>query len=97
MTHQSIEDISVMRTIPNMTVLETGDATEVESICEAADSIDGPVYCRVLRGVVPRLFDTPLKVGEIRKLSTGKDLLIITSGITTEEALRSEISSSRCR
>ena len=88
MTHQSIEDISVMRTIPNMTVLETGDATEVESICEAADSIDGPVYCRVLRGVVPRLFDTPLKVGEIRKLSTGKDLLIITSGITTEEALR---------
>ena len=88
MTHQSIEDISVMRTIPNMTVLETGDATEVESICEAADSIDGPVYCRVLRGVVPRLFDTPLKVGEIRKLSKGKDLLIITSGITTEEALR---------
>ena len=88
MTHQSIEDISVMRTIPNMTVLETGDATEVESICEAADSIDGPVYCRVLRGVVPRLFDTPLKVGEIRKLNTGKDLLIITAGITTEEALR---------
>ena len=88
MTHQSIEDISVMRTIPNMTVLETGDATEVESICEAADSIDGPVYCRVLRGVVPRLFNTPLKIGEIRKLSKGKDLLIITSGITTEEALR---------
>ncbi|MDC0195292.1 transketolase [Alphaproteobacteria bacterium] len=92
MTHQSIEDISVMRTIPNMTVLETGDATEVESICEAADSIDGPVYCRVLRGVVPRLFDTPLKVGEIRKLSNGQDLLIITSGITTEEALRARSS-----
>ena len=52
MTHQSIEDIAVMRTIPNMTVLETGDATEVESICDAADSIDGPVYCRVLRGIV---------------------------------------------
>ena len=88
MTHQSIEDISVMRTIPNMTVLETGDATEVESICEAADSIDGPVYCRVLRGQVPRLFNTPLKIGEIRELNKGSDLLIITSGITTEEALR---------
>ena len=75
MTHQSIEDISVMRTIPNMTVLETGDATEVESICEAADSIDGPVYCRILRGTVPRLFNKPIKVGEIRKLSKGKDLI----------------------
>ncbi|MEH6728049.1 MAG: transketolase C-terminal domain-containing protein [Hyphomicrobiales bacterium] len=88
MTHQSIEDISVMRSIPNMTILETGDATEVESICEAADSIDGPVYCRVLRGSVPRLFDTPIKVGQMRELALGDDILVITSGIATEEALR---------
>ena len=88
MPHQSIEDISVMRSIPNMTILETGDATEVESICEAADSIDGPVWCRVLRGSVPRLFDTPIKVGEMRELSTGEDVLVVTSGICTEEALR---------
>lgn len=88
MTHQAIEDISVMRSIPNMTILETGDATEVESICEAADSIDGPVWCRVLRGSVPRLFDTPIKVGEMRELSSGSDILIVTSGICTEEALR---------
>ncbi len=88
MTHQAIEDISVMRSIPNMTVLETGDATEVESICAAADSIDGPVYCRVLRGSVPRLFDTPIKVGEMRVLSEGTDVLVVTAGITTEEAMR---------
>lgn len=88
MTHQAIEDISVMRSIPNMTVLECGDATEVESICEAADSIDGPVYARVLRGSVPRLFDTPIKVGEMRVLSKGSDVLVVTSGITTEEAMR---------
>ncbi|MEJ2031026.1 MAG: transketolase C-terminal domain-containing protein, partial [Maritimibacter sp.] len=88
MTHQAIEDISVMRAIPNMTVLETGDATEVEGIVEAADSIDGPVYCRVLRGSVPRLFDTPLKVGEMRVLSEGSDVLVVTAGITTEEAIR---------
>lgn len=88
MTHQSIEDISVMRSIPNMTILETGDATEVESICEAADSIDGPVWCRVLRGSVPRLFDTPIRVGEMRVLSEGTDVLVVTAGITTEEALR---------
>jgi len=88
MTHQAIEDISIMRSMPNMTILETGDASEVESICEAADSIDGPVYCRVLRGVVPRLFDTPIKVGEMRELGNGSDVLIVTAGITTEEALR---------
>lgn len=88
MTHQAIEDVSVMRSIPNMTILETGDATEVESICEAADSIDGPVYCRVLRGSVPRLFDTPIKVGEVRELSQGDDVLIVTAGIATEEAMR---------
>ncbi|MBL1421889.1 MAG: transketolase [Alphaproteobacteria bacterium] len=88
MTHQAIEDISVMRAMPNMTILETGDATEVESICAAADSIDGPVYCRVLRGNVPRLFDTPIKVGEMRELSSGSDILVVTAGITTEEAMR---------
>lgn len=88
MTHQAIEDISVMRTIPNMTVLETGDATEVESIVEAADSVDGPVYCRVLRGSVPRLFTTPLRIGQMRVLAEGDDVLVVTAGITTEEAMR---------
>lgn len=90
MTHQAIEDIAIMRAMPNMSILETGDATEVESLCEAADSIDGPVYCRVLRGSVPRLFDTPIKVGEMRELSTGDDVLVVTAGITTEEALRAK-------
>ena len=88
MTHQSIEDISVMRSIPNMTILETGDATEVESICAAADSIDGPVWCRVLRGSVHRLFDTPIRVGKMRELATGDDILVVTAGICTEEAMR---------
>lgn len=88
MTHQAIEDISVMRTIPNMTVLEAGDATEVESIVAAADSVDGPVYCRILRGSVPRLFDTPLEIGKMRVLSEGSDVLVVTAGITTEEAIR---------
>lgn len=88
MTHQAIEDISVMRSIPNMTILETGDATEVESICAAADSVDGPVYARVLRGSVPRLFETPIQVGKMRELALGEDVLVVTSGITTEEAMR---------
>lgn len=95
MTHQAIEDIAVMRSIPNMTILETGDATEVESICAAADGIDGPVWCRVLRGSVPRLFDTPIRVGEMRELSDGGDVLVVTAGICTEEALRARAAFAR--
>jgi transketolase len=88
MTHQAIEDISIFRTIPNMTVIETGDATEVESICNEVDKIEGPVYCRILRGTVPRLFNTPLKIGDIRILNQGNDIMLVTTGICTEEALR---------
>src|SRR6185437_2111913 len=65
-THQAIEDIAVMRTIPNMTGLETGDATEVETVLEVADAVDGPVYVRILRGEVPRLFSTPFAFNALR-------------------------------
>jgi transketolase len=87
-THQAIEDIAVMRAIPNMTILETGDATEVETVLEVADEIDGPVYVRILRGEVPRLFSSPFVFNKLRTLSEGDDVLILTSGVCTEEALR---------
>lgn len=87
-THQAIEDISVMRAIPNMTILECGDATEVETVLDVADSIDGPVYVRVLRGEVPRLFSTPFEFNKLRTLSEGDDVLVVTAGVCTEEALR---------
>ncbi|QFY63761.1 transketolase (plasmid) [Rhizobium grahamii] len=87
-THQAIEDIAVMRAIPNMTILETGDATEVETVLEVADRIDGPVYVRVLRGEVPRLFSTPFEFNRLRTLSSGDDILVVSSGVCTEEALR---------
>jgi len=87
-THQAIEDIAVFRSLPNMTILETGDATEVETVLDIADSIKGPVYIRILRGNVVRLFNTPFKFNQIRKLSSGEDIAIISSGITTEEALK---------
>ncbi len=89
-THQAIEDVAIMRATPNMTVLETGDATEVESMLDAVEHVDGPVYIRVLRGEVPRLFpaDEPLRLGRSRLLSDGGDVAVLTAGITTEEALR---------
>ncbi|MBJ6135391.1 transketolase [Ochrobactrum sp. Q0168] len=87
-THQAIEDIAVLRAVPNMTILETGDATEVETVLEVADSIDGPVYVRILRGEVPRLFSTPFVFNKLRTLSEGEDILVVSSGVCTEEALR---------
>ncbi len=87
-THQAIEDIAIMRSLPNMTVLECGDATEVESVLEVMTGIQGPVYVRMLRGEIPRLFNSRMKLGEARVLSEGDDLVILTSGIMTEEAMR---------
>ncbi|HSQ77450.1 MAG TPA: transketolase C-terminal domain-containing protein [Nitrospirota bacterium] len=87
-THQAIEDISLMRSLPNMTVLECGDATEVESVLEAIETINGPVYVRMLRGEIPRLFDSPMKLGRARVIAEGSDITLVTSGIMTEEAMR---------
>ena len=87
-THQAIEDIALMRSLPNMTVLECGDATEVETILDAMEGIAGPVYVRMLRGEIPRLFSTPFEIGKSRVLSEGDDIAILSSGIMTEEAMR---------
>jgi len=89
-THQAIEDIAVLRAVPNMTILEVGDATEAETVHDIAHAIDGPVYIRALRGEVSRIFpkNEPFKFNTARILSTGSDITLITSGIMTEEALR---------
>lgn len=89
-THQAIEDIAILRAIPNMTILETGDATEVESVLDVAHAVNGPVYIRMLRGEVSRIFPKgePFKFNTARILSSGDDLTLITSGVMTEEALR---------
>lgn len=89
-THQAIEDVAVLRGLPNMTILETGDATEVESVLDVAHKVNGPVYIRMLRGQLPRLFpkDEPMIFNSARILSEGDDVTLITSGICTEESLR---------
>lgn len=89
-THQAIEDVAILRATPNMTVLETGDATEVESVLDVAQAVDGPVYVRMLRGVIPRLFsrDDPMRLDRVRRLADGGDVALVTSGIETEEGMR---------
>ncbi|MBA4383259.1 MAG: transketolase [Anaerolinea sp.] len=89
-THQAIEDIALLRAVPNMTIVEVADATEIESILVGTENIPGPIYFRMLRGEVSRLFskDEPFKLNTARKLSSGTDLTLLSSGICTEEAMR---------
>ena len=89
-THQAIDDVALMRVLPNMTILECGDATEVESVLDAAQSVDGPVYVRMLRGLVPRLFpaDEPMTLGKNRVVFQGTDVAVFSSGICTQEAMK---------
>jgi transketolase len=89
-THQATDDIALMRVLPNMTVLSCGDATEVESALPLAAAQPGPVYVRMLRKDVPRLFpaDQPMALDRVRVLSEGEDVAILTEGICTAEAMR---------
>ena len=89
-SHQAIDDIAVLRGLPNMTILEVGDATDVESVLDVAHAQDGPVYVRMLRKEIPRLFPAaePMKLDTARVVREGTDVTVITSGICTEEAMR---------
>lgn len=89
-SHQAIEDIAILRATPNMTVVDLGDATDVETCLDEIQAVNGPVYVRMLRGEVPRLFDRsePFVLDRARVLSHGTDLAILSSGICTEEAMR---------
>lgn len=97
-THQAIEDVAILRATPNMTVLETADATEVESVLDVAQAVDGPVYVRMLRGAVPRLFprDEPMVLDRGRLLRRGADLLVVSAGTMTEEAMRATRAIASC-
>ncbi len=89
-SHQAINDIGVLRSVPNMTLLETGDATDVESVLDMAHKIDGPVYIRMLRKEVPRLFEADDRTlfRKLRRIAGGADMTLVSSGICTEEAMR---------
>ncbi|MCL2864422.1 MAG: transketolase family protein [Lachnospiraceae bacterium] len=88
-SHQSIEDIALMREMPNMTVLVPCDPTETEKAVFAAAQIKGPVYIRVARPVCEDLTnaDTPFIPGKANVLREGKDACIITCGLMLVKAL----------
>jgi len=88
-THQSLDDVALMRQLPGMTVLVPADATETFRVVEAAAEIEGPVYIRLGRYPTPVLFDADyyFQVGAAPTLRRGGDVALLATGIMTAKAL----------
>lgn len=88
-THQSIEDISLMRSIPNMVVINPSDDVETIAAVLAAAEYKGPVYIRLGRMPVPTIHDDNYKfqLGKGEIIRSGKDVAIIATGITVSMAI----------
>ena len=84
-THQCLEDIALMRTIPGMVVINPADAVEARAVVEWALNYKGPAYIRFGRAAVPVIFDKEtykFELGKNRRLREGKDVTIYASGFT---------------
>lgn len=86
-SHQAIEDIAIMRSLPGMTILVPCDANETFKAVEAAAKIDGPVYLRIARLPSPVFDDMPFEVGKANIFKEGTDVAIFTCGIMVAECL----------
>lgn len=88
-THQMLEDISLMRTLPNMHVLSTSDDTQTKWAVKEISKLEGPVYLRLCRMKSPLIYEknTEFKIGKAVQIGNGTDATIITTGITTSEAI----------
>lgn len=89
-THQCLEDIGIMRTIPGMVILNPADATESRLAVKAAIEHNGPVYLRFGRLAVPTIFgdDYKFEIGKGVQLSDGTDVTLITTGLMVPEAIK---------
>ncbi len=88
-SHQAIEDVAIMRAVPNMTVLVPADGEETRQAVLAAASYQGPVYIRMGRLDVPLLFDEGyhFEIGKANVLREGKDAAIMANGVMVALAL----------
>ena len=88
-THQSLEDIALMRVLPNMTVIVPCDAEETRKATLAMAAVDGPCFVRFGREAVPVVTDesTPFELGKARLCREGKDVTVFACGAMVYEAL----------
>ncbi len=89
-SHQSIEDMGVLRTIPNMTVIMPADYVAAKKLTAAAAEMYGPCYLRFTRDAIPVIYDEDAEfiIGKANTLKEGKDIAIIANGDTVVIALK---------
>ena len=91
-THQMLEDIGMMRGLPNMTVLCTSDDTQTRWAVEEISKINGPVYLRLCRLATPVIYDKNEKfeIGKAVQIGEGTDATIFATGVTVSESLKAK-------
>ena len=91
-THQMLEDISMMRTLPNMTVISTSDDIQTKWAVKEISKIKGPVYLRLSRYSVPVIYNNSEKfeIGKAVQFGEGTDATIFATGVTVSEALEAK-------
>lgn len=89
-SHQSIEDMGVLRTIPNMTVIMPADYYAAKKLVAKVAEFNGPVYLRFTRDAIPVIYDedVELEIGKAHKIREGKDISIIANGDTVCIAMK---------
>ena len=89
-SQQAIEDMGILRTIPNMTVIMPADYSSAKKLVRAAAEFDGPVYLRFTRDAIPVIYDEDdsFVIGKAKQLRHGKDVAIIANGDTVRLALQ---------
>ena len=88
-SHQAIEDMGVLRTIPNMTVIMPADYNSARKLVRQAAEVYGPVYLRFTRDAIPQIYDEDVEftIGKAHQIQDGKDVVIIANGDTVRLAI----------
>jgi transketolase len=88
-SHQAIDDVALMRALPNMTVVDVADAVEVRQVVDAIVDVPGPVYLRLKRGEIPVIFDDDhaLSLDRADVLTEGTDVALFANGMMLGSAL----------
>ena len=91
-THQMLEDLSLMRTLPNMTVICPSDDTQTRWVIEEVSKIEGPVYIRLARAATKVIYDENQKfeIGKMVQLGEGTDATVFATGVMVAESLKAQ-------
>ncbi len=91
-THQMLEDISLMRTLPNMTVICPSDDAQTKWAIEEISKIQGPVYVRLARVATPTIYDENQKfeIGKMVQIGEGTDATVFATGVMVSESLKAQ-------